>query len=470
MKRPYFVLISKLAFVLVGLITACLPTVTVSEAAVLSCSGGDDCPGEFVCVQETSRCVGVTSCVEVVSSIGTPVNDGAACQTLAGTEGVCLAGRCKIPACGDGELDEAIAEECDEGPLNSDSQVDACRLDCSRPACGDGVVDTGEECDQNSITPTGARCSSGCYFQCPVGLADFGTDGTCDITLDLAEDCVVPSNLVRAGEFAYAICLNDIIRVGADEAGDFQRIGNNPETIVASNELLVVGGYEFLEVYRLATQRWESFELPLYASASVAATSANKIWFAGLNSEVYELDVDTGAATVVATIEREKTHMSLSDDGKELLIGNAAGEFFIFNTENADLDATTTVNRGIAGAILTATDMYWLDNLGAQLWKYSRESSTVTLIASAHGTGISMKREGDMFYFLAGTPQDAHLFEVPVLSEEEAIPRAIASLAVPTDFAVLDTTIVIADANLIESLDPTSPYIGGFFVLERESE
>lgn len=61
--------------------------------------------------------------------------------------------------CGDGIADPG--EACDDGPDNSDSSADACRLDCRVPACGDGVADRGEDCDDGN--PWGGDgCSPAC--------------------------------------------------------------------------------------------------------------------------------------------------------------------------------------------------------------------------------------------------------------------------------------------------------------------
>jgi hypothetical protein len=47
----------------------------------------------------------------------------------------------------------STGEACDDGDgQNSNTEPDACRLDCQVAACGDGVVDAGEECDDgNSV-------------------------------------------------------------------------------------------------------------------------------------------------------------------------------------------------------------------------------------------------------------------------------------------------------------------------------
>ncbi|MFH1465703.1 MAG: hypothetical protein ABIO70_15055 [Pseudomonadota bacterium] len=52
------------------------------------------------------------------------------------------------PGCGDGVLQGG--EGCDDGAANSDTDPDACRLDCQLPVCGDAVEDAGEACDDGS--------------------------------------------------------------------------------------------------------------------------------------------------------------------------------------------------------------------------------------------------------------------------------------------------------------------------------
>jgi hypothetical protein len=69
-----------------------------------------------------------------------PADDGPGEPDQAGEE--------PAPVCGNGILEEG--EECDSGPLNSDTTPDACREDCTNPGCGDGVVDSSETCDNAS--------------------------------------------------------------------------------------------------------------------------------------------------------------------------------------------------------------------------------------------------------------------------------------------------------------------------------
>jgi Tol biopolymer transport system component len=72
--------------------------------------------------------------------------------------------------CGDGTIDND--EACDDGDANSDTEADACRVDCSTAICGDSVVDSGESCDagaDNSDTIENA-CRTDCSgLVCTVG-------------------------------------------------------------------------------------------------------------------------------------------------------------------------------------------------------------------------------------------------------------------------------------------------------------
>ncbi len=91
------------------------------------------------------------------------------------------------PGCGDGIVQEG--EACDDGAANSDTNADACRMDCTSAVCGDGVADSGEECDDgdgdsadtNSDTLANA-CRSDCMLAtCGDGVLDSGElcdDGT----------------------------------------------------------------------------------------------------------------------------------------------------------------------------------------------------------------------------------------------------------------------------------------------------
>ena len=78
-----------------------------------------------------------------------------------------------MAACGDAVVD--AGEQCDNGNQNSDSAIDACRLNCSEARCGDGVTDTGEECDDGPANSDIAPdvCRLGCVApSCGDGVVD----------------------------------------------------------------------------------------------------------------------------------------------------------------------------------------------------------------------------------------------------------------------------------------------------------
>jgi cysteine-rich repeat protein len=68
-------------------------------------------------------------------------------------------GDCTFSLCGDGYLNIAAGEECDDG--NQDD-TDACSNDCKMALCGDGVVQAGvEECDDGNQVDDD-NCSNAC--------------------------------------------------------------------------------------------------------------------------------------------------------------------------------------------------------------------------------------------------------------------------------------------------------------------
>lgn len=470
MERLRLLAVVSVAMTSVGLVVSCLPDVSVPDAAKISCEATEECPADFVCNSESSMCVAVSSCIEVDDAFGIPVNEESVCQTSAGTEGVCSRGRCKAPFCGDGEVDASLDEECDDGALNSNTQSNACREDCSRPACGDGVLDAGEECDTEGLTSGGAICSTGCYFQCPIGHAGFDSEGKCDLSLELVDDCIGTSKIIRARGSAYALCASEVFLITEDGAHrEFHTAANFPEAIAASETRLILGGFAFLEIHDFESGEWTTIQFANFESADVIATLGTKVWFASVEDEVYAFDTDTGMLNVVASIEGTKNHMSISEDETEVLIGTIAGQFVALDIATGALTELATVERGIAGAILTDRYLYWLDEFGATLWSRSRADSTEILIASATGRGVDLRRAGDDLYFLAGHPQDSYLFRVPMSSPGATVPKAIASLFTPTEVVILEQVIVVGDENLEATRDTISDF-GGIYTLDRAFE
>lgn len=115
---------------------------------------------------------------------------------------------CTLPRCGDGDINFAAGELCDDGNTQAD---DACVYPSCLPAtCGDGIIHTGvEECDGAGVK---SWCDADCTFvSCGDGVAngvagehcdDGGDSKTCD------EDCTV------------AVCGDGYTNAAAGEACD----------------------------------------------------------------------------------------------------------------------------------------------------------------------------------------------------------------------------------------------------------
>lgn len=153
------------ASLLVSVTASCLFDTGVPKRSQVLCSTSDDCYPGTACFRSSQggRCVAPgTACVDVNLQLltATAQADGIGCTLDDGQAGLCLAGTCAAPRCGDG-FQQAGAEECDDGPDNSDLLPGACRRDCRTARCGDMVVDRGEECDDgnDALAP---HCLDGC--------------------------------------------------------------------------------------------------------------------------------------------------------------------------------------------------------------------------------------------------------------------------------------------------------------------
>ncbi|MFN2378117.1 MAG: DUF4215 domain-containing protein [Candidatus Binatia bacterium] len=84
------------------------------------------------------------------------------------------------PVCGNGILQEG--EECDNGPANSDTTANACRLDCVLPICGDSTTDpaNGETCDDGDFENLDG-CTENCEREfCGDGIVNNLPQEVCD--------------------------------------------------------------------------------------------------------------------------------------------------------------------------------------------------------------------------------------------------------------------------------------------------
>lgn len=89
---------------------------------------------------------------------------------------------CRISGCGDGFVDTANKEECDDGNTSDD---DMCTHQCKEPICGDGIVtpSLGEACDDGVNDGSYGGCGLGCAYvppYCGDGNVDDLNSEQCD--------------------------------------------------------------------------------------------------------------------------------------------------------------------------------------------------------------------------------------------------------------------------------------------------
>ncbi len=98
--------------------------------------------------------------------------------------------------CGDGVLQ--APEECDNGPYNSDTVPNACRLNCTKALCGDSVLDAGEECDRGAVNN---QLANGCTPTCKISLCG-------NYALEPGEECDDgPRNSASKPDSCSTLCL-----------------------------------------------------------------------------------------------------------------------------------------------------------------------------------------------------------------------------------------------------------------------
>jgi fibro-slime domain-containing protein len=94
--------------------------------------------------------------------------------------GMCAPG-CLTPSyCGDGVLQKANQEECDNGTANNQNVYGKCQTNCKLgPRCGDGTITNGEACDDGANNGSASSsCDASCKKKCGNGLPDAGEE--CD--------------------------------------------------------------------------------------------------------------------------------------------------------------------------------------------------------------------------------------------------------------------------------------------------
>jgi len=141
-----------LSVLLVGtsIAVACIEA-TLVPCGDLACSDGMVCtPGGCATQEDAAACVAV--------------DDGSQCMTDVIGDGTCIGGACRPVVCGNGVMDHN--ELCDDGNL---VPGDGCSLDClSIEECGNGIIDSaiGEQCDDGGVRGlSGDGCSSTCKLE-----------------------------------------------------------------------------------------------------------------------------------------------------------------------------------------------------------------------------------------------------------------------------------------------------------------
>ena len=148
------------------------------------------------------------------------VDSGEGCDPPNGT--TCSA-TCTALLCGNGDLDDG--EECDDGPSNSDTTPDACRINCTLPRCGDGVTDPSknETCDDGNTSQTDACLNDCVAATCGDGQVRAGIEECDDGNTSQTDACLNDCKAAKCGDGQ--------VRTGVEECDD----GNTTPTDVCLN-------------------------------------------------------------------------------------------------------------------------------------------------------------------------------------------------------------------------------------------
>ncbi len=187
-------------------------TCTFTCEMAMECDDGDPCNGSESCVAATHRCQASTFV------------DGVPCMIDASTMGICGGGSCRPMGCGNGVVDAARGEDCDDmNAVDGDGCNNDCHFSCTMNAdCLDADLCNGDE-----------TCNMGTHVCAPAA-----TPLSCDDmqacttdTCDAMTGCV--NTLVDADMdgFATGMCTVDGMDVGGDcDDANNTRYPDAPET------------------------------------------------------------------------------------------------------------------------------------------------------------------------------------------------------------------------------------------------
>ncbi|HSW59617.1 MAG TPA: DUF4215 domain-containing protein, partial [bacterium] len=157
-------------------------------------------------IRQRANCSGFTPCT-VYPGSNENCDNGASNTTAPGTyTGTCRPG-CTYAKCGDGVIDTAMGEECDDGVANNDFAPLACRTTCRMPKCGDGILDPGEQCDDSNLDNFDS-CTDMCkHAKCSDGIQKT-TDSTVGSFIFVTNEACDDGNTI-SGDY----CRNDCLAV-----------------------------------------------------------------------------------------------------------------------------------------------------------------------------------------------------------------------------------------------------------------
>lgn len=156
-----------------------LLSTTCAGTETTTCSTGLMCPSGKVCV-----------------------NDGKACA---------------VPSCGNGVVEKALGESCDDGPNNEPAAGADCSAKCELSECDNGVVEFNETCDP-SANGAGDACQDDCHYlaACGNGIWDGNMGEECD-----GRDLPPGSELLRCSDECKVVsCGNGLVEEQAGESCD----------------------------------------------------------------------------------------------------------------------------------------------------------------------------------------------------------------------------------------------------------
>jgi cysteine-rich repeat protein len=263
----------------------------VSPASLSACQGksdGDPCDlaGAPTAICRANVCTPVVCGDGIVA--GDEVCDDGNTVSCDGCSADCRSNE----TCGNGIVDSACGEDCDQGAANSDAPNATCRTNCRRQRCGDGIVDdkAGEDCD--GAPTTTANCATYGFYGGTLGCSAACRNDTSSCAGECGDGVVNGPELCDAAPPGGQTCLDYGYDVGELRCSSLctpsfagcERMGWNPMNLTVSSFLSAVWGtapnnvyavgdgglllhYDGSEWKKVATGSTESF-LSIWGSSS----------------------------------------------------------------------------------------------------------------------------------------------------------------------------------------------------------